>query len=160
MGTTPTSFSSTLPTTKTTNPSFESSSKPNPTNFPSVTETIESSQTESSISSINSTVISTKESETIPTTMTNEILTSIDIEKLEQDENEIEDDFDDYEDWGVVVSVVKSVSESDSSITLIQHQTTPLSKEEPKETTTVIDEITTLKMLVSENPSTKETIQK
>merc|ERR1712098_390566 len=120
---------------------------------PLVTETSESSetQTQSSINFIDSTVISTKGPQSVPTTMTPEIHTSIDFEKLEQDvkENEIEDELDDYEDWVVVVSVVKSVSESDSSITLIQHQTTPLSKEEPKETTTVIDDITTSKILVS-----------
>ena len=157
----PTSFSSTLVTTTTTNPSSESSSKPTPDNFPQVTETSESSQTQSSIHLIDTTVVSTKEPQSIPTTRATEIHTTLDIEKFEQDvkDNEIDDDFDDYEDWGVVVSVVKSVSESDSSITLIQHQTTPLSKEEPKETTTVIDDITTLKMLTSDYPSTstKET---
>ena len=159
----PTSFSTTLPTT-TTNPSFESSStsKPTPEIFPSVTKFPESSQTQTSINSFNSAEISTQSPKIIPTTMSTEINTIVAIDSIEQDikENEIDDDFDDYEDWGVVVSVVKSVSESDSSITLIQHQTTPMSKEEPKETTTLIDEITTLKNLVSDytSTSTKETI--
>ena len=49
---------------------------------------------------------------------------------------------DDYEDWGVVVSVVKSVSESDSSVKLIQQQETT-STVEFQETTTSWEEPTT-----------------
>ena len=43
----------------------------------------------------------------------------------------------DYDDWGVVVSVVKSMSESDSSITIIQQrETTQPASEDYSETTT------------------------
>ena len=65
---------------------------------------------------------------------------------------------EDYDDWGVVVSVVKSVSESDSSITFIkQHETTTMFEDDPTTTTqTAPEETTTMLIQLSDKASFTE----
>ena len=61
---------------------------------------------------------------------------------------------EDYDDWGVVVSVVKSMSESDSSITIIQqHETTPTFEDDLETTTPTPIEETTIMTNVHQNNS-------
>ena len=63
---------------------------------------------------------------------------------------------EDYEDWGVVVSVVKSVSESDSSVKLIQQlETTPSLEDGAQEMTTTRDETTTIAHQLTDNVTLK-----
>ena len=74
-------------------------------------------------------------------------------ENNEDESSDEEQNNEDYEDWGVVVSVVKSVSESDSSVKLIQqHETTPT---DYMETTTVKDEVTTMQHQLNDNVTLK-----
>ena len=62
---------------------------------------------------------------------------------------------DDYEDWGVVVSVVKSVSESDSSVKLIQQQETTPTVEYQETTTSWEEQTTTIPQQQSDNVTLK-----
>ena len=77
---------------------------------------------------------------TSPNAETTNLYSEVTITKEHNNENEEESvnrNFnDDYEDWGVVVSVVKSVSESDTSVKLIQQKETthPLGYQETIET--------------------------
>ena len=63
-------------------------------------------------------------------------------------ENQISGEYADYEDWGVVVSVVKSVSESDKKVTMIipvATEATTTTSDLPEETTKmgIVDETST-----------------
>ena len=66
----------------------------------------------------------------------------------------------DYDDWGVVVSVVKSMSESDSSITIIQQRETtqPVSEDYSETTTQTPSEMTTTitnQLYINSSPTPK-----
>ena len=62
---------------------------------------------------------------------------------------------DDYEDWGVVVSVVKSVSESDSSVKLIQQQETTPTVEYQETTSSWEEQTTTMPHQPTDNVTLK-----
>ena len=62
---------------------------------------------------------------------------------------------DDYEDWGVVVSVVKSVSESDSSVKLIQQQETTPTVEYQETTSSWEEQTTTIPHQPTDNATLK-----
>ena len=135
------SSSSTLPLNSTTNQSLEPSTPLDTT----IVTTTEFSQ-ETSNSEIEITTALDSETTTISENEKEE-----NTERVPENENNEEED--DYDDWGVVVSVVKSVSESDSSVKLIQHETTPVA--EYSETTTVKDEATTMHHQLPDNRTVK-----